>query len=78
MGVAQLVELLVVVQAVAGSSPVAHLRKVPAKRINEPSIRLVFSETGLQFGSNFMQSGSSLTKVARSNFATPLWKEAPK
>jgi hypothetical protein len=32
VGVAQLVELLVVVQAVAGSSPVAHPHKAAARR----------------------------------------------
>ena len=32
VGVAQLVELLVVVQAVGGSSPLAHLRELPANR----------------------------------------------
>jgi hypothetical protein len=32
VGVAQLVELLVVVQAVVGSNPIAHLRELPAKR----------------------------------------------
>ena len=35
VGVAQLVELLVVVQAVAGSSPVAHLHKKPRKRAGQ-------------------------------------------
>ena len=55
MGVAQLVELLVVVQVVAGSSPVAHLQRSPcycAGFVLSGPLAMIVG--GYQSGTNFL------------------------
>ena len=48
VGVAQLVELLVVVQAVAGSSPVAHPSRKPGLMRNQAGLAFIGEEPGAQ------------------------------
>src|SRR5215207_5720541 len=54
VGVAQLVELRVVVPAAAGSSPVAHPSEAPAKRAFLRFGHVASNADGVQTGSNFL------------------------